>query len=89
MKLTTEHIKEKYLNTLESFEIKNLQDIRTFHEELIKVRVDLKFSVGIDVIPNYRGEQHYGWDILPRIFRPPFSTEIDLSQALKIEKNGV
>jgi hypothetical protein len=84
----SEHIKEKYLKPLENFEIKNLQDIRNFHEELIKVRVDLKFSVGIDVMPHYRGEQHYGWDILPGIFRPPFSTEIDLSKARKIEKNG-
>ncbi len=51
----SEHIKEKYLNSLEAFEINNLQDVRDFHDELIKVRVDLKFSVGIDVMPHYRG----------------------------------
>lgn len=84
----SKHIKEKYLNQLENFEIKNLQDVRKFHEELIKVRVDLKFSVGIDVMPHYRGEQNYGWDILPGIFRPPFATEIDLNNARGIEKNG-
>ena len=84
----SEHIKEEYLNPLESFDIKNLQDIRDFHEKLIQVRVDLRFKVGIDVMPHYRGEQNYGWDILPGIFRPPFSNEIDLSQARKIEKNG-
>ena len=84
----SEHIKEKHLTPLESFEIRNLQDVRNFHEELIKVRVDLKFSVGIDVMPHYRGEQNYGWDILPGIYRPPYSNDIDLSQSREIEKNG-
>lgn len=84
----SEHIKEKYLTPLETYEIKNLQDVRNFHEELIRVRGDLRFSVGIDVMPHYRGEQNYGWDILPGIYRPPFSTDIDLSQSRTIEKNG-
>ena len=39
-------------------------------------------------MPHYRGEQFYGWDILPGIFRPPFSTTIDLKRARDIEKNG-
>jgi hypothetical protein len=82
------HIKEKHLTPLESYEIKNLQDVKNFHEELIRVRMDLKFSVGVDVMPHYRGEQNYGWDILPGIYRPPFSNEIDLSQSREIEKNG-
>lgn len=84
----SEHIKEKYLNPLENYEIGNLKDIDNFHTELIKIREDLKFSVGIDVMPHYRGEQNYGWDILPGIYRPPFSNEIDLKNARKIEKNG-
>ena len=65
-----------------------MQDVRNFHEELIRVRGDLRFSVGIDVMPHYRGEQNYGWDILPGIYRPPFSYEIDLSHSRNIEKNG-
>jgi hypothetical protein len=84
----SEHIKEKHLTPLESYEIKNLQDVKNFHEELIRVRMDLKFSVGVDVMPHYRGEQNYGWDILPGIYRSPFSNEIDLSQSREIEKNG-
>ena len=84
----SEHIKENYLTQLEDYEINNLQDIRNFHEELIRVRGDLRFTVRIDVMPHYRGEQNYGWDILPGIYRPPFSNEIDLSQSRKIEKNG-
>ncbi|KAF9658216.1 FRG domain-containing protein [Tenacibaculum sp. ZH5_bin.1] len=59
-----------------------------FHDKLINVRVELKFSIGIDVMPHYRGEQFYGWDILPGIFRPPFSTAIDLTRARDIEKSG-
>ncbi|WP_373060391.1 FRG domain-containing protein [Zunongwangia sp. H14] len=84
----SKHIKEKHLNRLESFEIKNLQDVTNFHEELIKIRTDLKFSIGIDVMPHYRGEQNYGWDILPGIFRPPFSNKIDLNNAREIEQKG-
>ncbi|MUH36952.1 FRG domain-containing protein [Zobellia amurskyensis] len=83
------HIKETYLKPLEKFEINNLQDVRNFHEELIKVRVDLITKGGPQVMPHYRGEQNFGWDILPGIFRPPFSTEIDLTKARDIEKNGV
>ncbi|WP_299111511.1 FRG domain-containing protein [uncultured Winogradskyella sp.] len=83
-----EHIQEKYLKPLESFEINNLQDVSSFHDELIKINVDLITKVGFPVMPHYRGEQNYGWDILPGIFRPPFSTEIDLSMAREIEKNG-
>jgi len=82
------YIKEKYLTPLESYEIKNLQDIRNFHDELINVRVDLIMSGGPQVMPHYRGEQNYGWDILPGIYRPPFSTDIDLNKAREIEKNG-
>lgn len=84
----SKHIKEKYLKPLENYQIRNLQDVRNFHEELINVRADLRFSAGIDVMPHYRGEQNYGWDVLPGIFRPPFSSNIDHTQARNIEKNG-
>ncbi|MEP5339947.1 MAG: FRG domain-containing protein [Algibacter sp.] len=84
----SEHIKEKYLKPLESFEIKNLQDVGNFHDELIKINIDLIEKEGFPVMPHYRGEQNYGWDILPGIFRPPFSTKINLSKARKFEKNG-
>lgn len=84
----SEHVKEKYLTPLEGYNIKNLQDVRNFHKELIKVCADLNCSAGIEVKPHYRGERNYGWDILPGIYRPPFSKKIDLSQSRKIEKNG-
>lgn len=86
----SELVKEKYLIPLENYEIRTLQDIVNFHEELIKVRTDIRFNVdiGIDVMPHYRGEQNYGWDILPGIFRPPFSSDIDLKNAREIENKG-
>ena len=82
------HIKKEYLNPLENFEIKNLEDVNNLHTELINVRTNLRFSIGIDVMPHYRGEQNYGWDVLPGIFRPPFSNEVDLNKAREIEKKG-
>lgn len=84
----SKYIKENYLKPLESYEINNLQDVINFHKELINVRVDLMTKGGPQIMPHYRGEQNYGWDILPGIYRPPFSTEIDLTKSRKIEKNG-
>lgn len=86
----SELIKEKYLTPLENYEIKTLKDVENFHKELIKVRTAIRFDVeiGMDVMPHYRGEQNYGWDILPGIFRPPFLSDIDLKKAREIEKMG-
>ena len=84
----SEYIKNEYLNPLENYDIKNLEDVNNFHRELIDIRKNLKISLDIEVIPHYRGEQNYGWDVLPGIFRQPFSNEIDLNNAREIEKNG-
>ena len=77
------YIKEKYLIPLENHEIKNLQDVINLHEKLISIRNELKFI--IDVMPHYRGEQNYSWDILPGIFRD----KIEKNKAREIEKNLV
>ncbi|TBW28271.1 FRG domain-containing protein [Gramella sp. KN1008] len=84
----SKHIKGKYLTPLENYKIENLKDVRKFHEELVNVRTEIRFRNGLDVTPHYRGEQNYGWDVLPGIYRPPFSTGIDLAQTRKIEKIG-
>lgn len=84
----SEYIKNKYLNPLENFEINNLEDVENFHKQLINIRTDIIFTKGFDVMPHYRGEQNYGWDILPGIFRPPYSNDIDLNKAREIEKKG-
>lgn len=87
----SELIKKKYLAPLENYEIKTLKDVENFHEKLINVRMAIRFDVeiGMDVMPHYRGEQNYEWDILPGIYRAPFSSDIDLKKAREIEKNGV
>ncbi|MFH6989410.1 FRG domain-containing protein [Flavobacterium collinsii] len=82
------HIQETYLKPLEAFEIKILDDVSRFHDALIDVRTNIRFKMGMDVMPHYRGEQNYGWDILPGIFRPPFSGIMDLKKAREIEKKG-
>lgn len=84
----SEYIKGKYLLPLETYEVQNLDDIRNLHNKLINIRCDLLLTVGLDVMPHYRGEQNYGWDILPGIYRPPFSTKIDLNRSRKIEEDG-
>ena len=86
----SELIKERYLTPLENYEIKTLKDVENFNEKLISVRTAIRFDMNIcmDVMQHYRGEQNYGWDILSGIFRPSFSSDIDLKKARKIEKNG-
>lgn len=83
-------IKEKYLTQIDNYQIKTLRDVENFHEELINIRTAIRFDaeIGMDVMPHYRGEQNYGWDILPGIFRPPYSSGVDLTKAREIEKKG-
>jgi hypothetical protein len=40
-------------------------------------------------MPHYRGEQNYGWDILPGILRPPFNQGYNEKQAREIEEKGI
>jgi hypothetical protein len=85
----SKYIKEKFLEPLESYEIQNLQDIEDIHDKLIKIREALINQIRFDVMPHYRGEQKYGWDILSGIFRPPFVTKINLDKVREIEKKGI
>ena len=41
------------------------------HEQFIKLRTELFFSGITEIMPHYRGEQNFGWDIRSGIFRPP------------------
>lgn len=55
--------------------ITSVDDAQTLYDQFIKLRSDLSI-IGkqlIDVIPHYRGEQMFGWDIRPGIFRPPLT----------------
>lgn len=82
-------IRQDYLSKLESYEVKNLGDLESLHQELINIRTELYFKYGYDVHPHYRGEQLFGRNILPGIFRPPFSEGITLDNSRKIESNGI
>ncbi|WP_181368969.1 FRG domain-containing protein [Flavobacterium pallidum] len=77
------------MSKLENFKIEKFEDLEKLHNELINIRTDLHFQYGFDVQPHYRGEQLYGRDILPGIFRPPFSNDVILENARAIETNGV
>ena len=56
----------------QTLEIKSLDEAFNLHDNLfIPFRIKL-FESGLNgFMPHYRGEQKYGWDILPGVFRPP------------------
>lgn len=41
------------------------------HDLFIKLRTELFFREITEIMPHYRGEQNFGWDIRSGIFRPP------------------
>lgn len=82
------YTKDNFLSKLETYELTNLGDLENLHQELIKIRTSLYFGSGFDVHPHYRGEQLYGRDILPGIFRPPFAEGVNFDNARTIESNG-
>lgn len=51
--------------------ITSVEDALGVHDALKTYRAKLQFSAGIDSQPHYRGEQKFGWDIAPGIFRGP------------------
>lgn len=85
----SELVKSDYLSELENYEIKNLEDLNILHDRLIEIRMALMLKFGFDVHPHYRGEQLYGRDILPGIFRPPFVDGVNRENARKIELKGI
>lgn len=85
----SEIVKREYLSVLEDYPIESLQDLGHLHTKLIEIRMDLLFKFGYDVHPHYRGEQLFGRDILPGIFRPPFSANINTENAKLVEANGI
>lgn len=84
----SEYIQKEHLKPLEDLEIKNSDDLELFHQKLLNIRMFLFEKQLIEVMPHYRGEQNYGWDILPGILRPPFSNKIDIKDPRKFEQYG-
>lgn len=85
----SEIVKQNFLSKLEDFKIEKLEDLNELHKELISIRTDFLLNYGFDVHPHYRGEQLFGRDILPGIFRPPFSDGVTMENARAIETNGI
>lgn len=50
-------------------EINSLADAQAVHDQLIALRSRLYFSGTMDSQPHYRGEQKFGWHILPGLAR--------------------
>lgn len=85
----SEIVRDNFLSGLKDYKIKNLDDLQNLHKELIQIRNNLHFDYGFDVHPHYRGEQLFGRDIIPGIFRPPFSANVNIENARLIEKNAI
>jgi hypothetical protein len=68
--------------------ITSIQDAEKFHMLLIQLRVKLFQDFGWDMMPHYRGEQNFGWDIRCGIFRPPLKVP-DAETGKMIEKRAI
>lgn len=51
--------------------ITSLAEAEEFHQLFIQIRVIFIEKTMLEIMPHYRGEQNYGWDIRSGIFRPP------------------
>jgi hypothetical protein len=68
--------------------ITSLDAAENFHKQLIQLRCKLIERGLIDIMPHYRGEQKYGWDIKPGIFRPPLEN-LKNEDGKKLEKQAI
>jgi hypothetical protein len=69
--------------------IKSAKEAQQFHDDkFIKLRVELFMSGVGEFMPHYRGEQKYGWDIRPGIFRPPLD-KLDAKNGKDLERKGI
>jgi len=53
--------------------ITSAEEADQLHEKFIKLKTELFFRGIFEIMPHYRGEQFYGWDIRPGIFRLPLN----------------
>lgn len=73
----------------DDLEIATVSDAFNLHDKIfIPFRVKL-FENGINgFMPHYRGEQKFGWDILPGIFRPPL-THLSSQEGRALEEQAI
>jgi hypothetical protein len=56
--------------------ITSITDAETLYDKFINLRTELAIKRWIvDIMPHYRGEHKYGWDIRSGIFRPPLKID--------------
>lgn len=66
---TFEKVKQDIIG--EDLTITTALEADQLHEQFIKVRTELFLNYQTEIMPHYRGEQNFGWDIRSGIFRPP------------------
>lgn len=73
----------------DNLEIMNVADAINLHDKtFIPFRVKL-FENGLNgFMPHYRGEQKFGWDILPGVFRPPL-TQLSQEEGRQLEERAI
>ncbi len=68
--------------------ITSAEEADQLHKKLIELRTQLFFRNIIEIMPHYRGEQKFGWNITPGIFRPPLNIT-DPKVAKQLEQQAV
>lgn len=68
--------------------ITNIEEAEAFHQKFIALRTELYFSGIADIMPHYRGEVNFGWDITPGLFRQPLKI-VDSATGKKAERVAV
>lgn len=64
--------------------ITSVADAEAIHKLLIKIRTNFFQKTQLGIMPHYRGEQNFGWDIRSGIFRPPLNiTDPDVGKQLE------
>lgn len=69
-------------------DITNIKDAETIHIIMVDIETKARVRGCIYDMPHYRGEQKFGWDILPSIFRIP-SLENDPEKAGELQKKAM
>jgi hypothetical protein len=67
--------------------IASVSDALQLHEKLIELRVELIINHRIEIMPHYRGEKEFGWNIVPGIFR--VMKDIDGAKGKKLEEQVI
>jgi hypothetical protein len=68
--------------------ITSVDEAERFHKLFIQVRSKFYQNTQLEIMPHYRGEQNYGWDIQSGIFRPPLNIT-DPALAKQLEQQDI